>query len=75
MDDGFATARGDWLFNSTEQRVAITGIKLIDTKTKVYTLKLSGDDAFYADDVLVHDLCGPPPAASAVTAASLEVAK
>jgi hypothetical protein len=66
---------GDWLFDSTEHRVQITGIKMIDEKTKVYTLKLSGDDAFYAAGVLAHDLCGIPPVLNAVQGSKVEVAK
>jgi choice-of-anchor C domain-containing protein len=66
---------GDWLFNSADRRVQITGIKIIDSNTKVYTLKLSGDDAFYANDVLARDLCGAPAALNAVPASKVEVAK
>lgn len=66
---------GDWLFNSADQRVQIAGIKIIDSDTKVYTFKLAGDSAFFANDVLVHDLCGPPPAPAAGQTSRLEVAK
>jgi hypothetical protein len=66
---------GDWLFNSADQRVQIAGIKSIDSKTKVYTFKLAGDSAFFANDVLVHDLCGPPPAPAAGQISRLGVAK
>jgi hypothetical protein len=66
---------GDWLFNATDRRVQITGIKMLDSKTNVFTFKLSGDDAFYANDVLVHDLCGAPPSAVSVPTSTVEVAK
>ena len=48
---------------------------MIDAKTRVYTLKLSGDDAFYADGVLAHDSCGAPPLSPVVQASKVEVAK
>lgn len=35
---------------------------MMKTDAKVYTLKLSGANSFYANDILVHDLCGAPPA-------------
>jgi hypothetical protein len=53
---------GDWLFDSSDHRVQISNLKMMATKTKVYTLKLSGASEFYANNVLVHDLCGAPPA-------------
>ena len=66
---------GDWLFDPQDHRVQITGIKMINSKTKVYTFKLAGDSAFYANGVLVHDLCGAPPGPVAVQTMKLEVAK
>jgi choice-of-anchor C domain-containing protein len=66
---------GDWLFDSTDHRVQISGIKIIDFKTKVYTLKLSGDVAFYANGVLAHDLCGEPAELNALQTSKVGVAK
>jgi hypothetical protein len=47
-----------WLMNEHRQRVQITANKRISTSREVYTLKLRGDTAFYANGLLVHDLCG-----------------
>ena len=49
---------GGWLMNEHRQRVQITANKRISTSREVYTLKLRGDTAFYANGLLVHDLCG-----------------
>jgi hypothetical protein len=62
---------GDWLFNSQGSRVQVTANQLIPGKMQVYTLKLAGDVAFYADDVLVHDLCGPAPSLAVVKTAKV----
>jgi len=64
---------GDWLLNSKGVRVRVTGNELMPDKMRVYTLKLAGDVAFYADDVLVHDLCGAPPSVNLVK--TVEVAR
>jgi len=66
---------GDWLINSMDHRVQITGIKPIGSKTKVHTLRLSGDSAFYANDLLVHDLCGSQIPSTVFEATKAEVAK
>ncbi len=60
---------GEWLLNSKGARVQVTGNQLMPGKMQVYTLKLAGDIAFYAGDVLVHDLCGPAPSLTMVTTA------
>ncbi|MGH7953589.1 MAG: polymorphic toxin-type HINT domain-containing protein, partial [Limisphaerales bacterium] len=49
---------GDWLMNDNGQRVQIVSNRHVPGTHEVYTLKLRGDTAFYANDVLVHDLCG-----------------
>ncbi|HET7625609.1 MAG TPA: polymorphic toxin-type HINT domain-containing protein, partial [Verrucomicrobiae bacterium] len=49
---------GDWLLNSSGQRVRVISNKRLPGSHKVYTLKLLGDTAFYANGLLVHDLCG-----------------
>lgn len=49
---------GDWLMNDHGQRVQIVGNERIRGSHEVYTLKLRGDTAFYANGILVHDLCG-----------------
>ena len=45
--------------NDKGQRVQIVSNQTLPGTYKVYTLKLQGDNSFYANDVLVHDLCGP----------------
>ncbi len=49
---------GDWLLDNQGHRVEVLGSQVIKQKAEVYTLSLSGDNVFYADGVLVHDLCG-----------------
>jgi len=39
-------------------RIEIAENRPLDRHMKVYTLRLEMDNAFYANDVLVHDLCG-----------------
>jgi hypothetical protein len=60
---------GDWLFDSHEGRVRVTGNEPLGRSLKVYSMRLAVDNAFYANDVLVHDLCGlaAPLAARKVT--------
>ncbi|HWI56105.1 MAG TPA: Hint domain-containing protein, partial [Bacillota bacterium] len=53
---------GDWLFNPQNQRLQIIASERIPGRRQVYTFKLHGDVAFYANGILVHDLCGPTPA-------------
>jgi hypothetical protein len=62
---------GDWLFNSKGVRIQVMTNQLLPGKMQVYTLKLAGDIAFYADDVLVHDLCGPEPSFTMVKTAAV----
>jgi hypothetical protein len=49
---------GDWLSNSDGQPLRIVENRPINQKRTVYTLRLETDNTFYANDVLVHDLCG-----------------
>ena len=49
---------GDWLSSEEGAPIEIVENRLLDHPMKVYTLRLERDDAFYANDVLVHDLCG-----------------
>ncbi|MGA2863269.1 MAG: FG-GAP-like repeat-containing protein [Verrucomicrobiota bacterium] len=51
-------AVGDWLFDDHDQRLQITANQRLGGPLEVYTFKLRGDMAFYANGVLVHDLCG-----------------
>jgi hypothetical protein len=51
-------AVGDWLFNDHDQRLQITANQRLGGPLEVYTFKLRGDMAFYANGVLAHDLCG-----------------
>jgi len=60
---------GDWLFNSQGQRVRVTANLPMEQSMKVYTLRLGLDISFYANDVLVHDLCGQTLPATAVSTA------
>jgi len=49
---------GDRLLRSTGGNAIITANQPQKGKSKVYTLWLGKGHAFYANDVLVHDLCG-----------------
>ncbi|MFN7137924.1 MAG: polymorphic toxin-type HINT domain-containing protein, partial [Limisphaerales bacterium] len=49
---------GDWLFDERGRRVQVTENRLQSYDGKVFTLKLRGDNVFYANGVLVHDMCG-----------------
>jgi hypothetical protein len=48
----------DWLFDEEGRRVQIIANERLRGGLQVYTLKLTGDVAFYANHVMVHDLCG-----------------
>ena len=57
---------GDWLFDSAGNRVRVAGLTSVSGSRRVYTLSLSGDNAFYANNILVRDVCGvAPPLATA----------
>ena len=63
--------RGDWLLTDGARRVQVADT-IRETRTcEVYTLQLHGDSAFYANGVLVHDMCGLDP--GNVTAVGAEV--
>jgi hypothetical protein len=49
---------GDWLFDNEGHRVQVLGNHVLKKEVEVYTISLSGDNVFYADGVLVHDMCG-----------------
>ncbi len=49
---------GDWLNRSDGSFVQVDRTTLIETPERVYTFQLSGDSAFFADGILVEDLCG-----------------
>ena len=49
----------DWLFDEDGRRVQVIANEPLKGPLQVYTLKLQGDVAFYANHVMVHDLCGP----------------
>jgi hypothetical protein len=59
---------GDWLLNEHGQAMKITANRPLVGPRDAFTLKLLGGAAFYANGVLVHDLCGgvaqPEPARS-----------
>jgi large repetitive protein len=50
--------QGDWLSDSHGGRVRVTDNEPLGRNLKVYSMRLALDNAFYANDVLVHDLCG-----------------
>jgi hypothetical protein len=58
---------GDWLSNSQGAPLEIVGNRRLDRLMKVYTLRLQMDSAFYANGVLVHDLCGARPPVTEVS--------
>jgi hypothetical protein len=49
---------GDWLLDDSSRPVRITENQRIDEPLQVYTLRLREDVAFYANSILVHDMCG-----------------
>ena len=49
---------GDWLLDSEARRVRVVSNQRLPGSRQVHTIKLRGDVAFYAEGVLVHDLCG-----------------
>ncbi|HEX7863031.1 MAG TPA: FG-GAP-like repeat-containing protein [Verrucomicrobiae bacterium] len=48
---------GDYLSNSEGERVRIRRISEHRKKEPVYTFSVTGDNVFYANGVLVHDMC------------------
>ncbi len=54
-------AAGDWLLDAQGRRVRILANQSVHRLGKVYSFSLSGDTAFYANGVLVHDACGATP--------------
>jgi fibronectin type 3 domain-containing protein len=48
---------GDYLMNSDGERVSIRRITDRDVGEPVYTISVYGDNVFYANGVLVHDMC------------------
>lgn len=59
---GWTVARdlqvGDRLVQSSGGNAIITANQQLPGKSKVYTFYLGKGHAFYANDILVHDLCG-----------------
>jgi len=49
---------GQWLFDEQGRRLEIVGNRSLGQPLKVYTFRLHEDAVFYANNVLVHDLCG-----------------
>jgi hypothetical protein len=62
---GWTVARdltpADWLSTENGGRVRIAANDRLPQTLRVYTFKLREDSAFYADGVLVHDMCGVWP--------------
>ena len=52
---------GDWLLTEGAGRVQVSGNSPEKRSCEVFTLQLRGDSAFYANGVLVHDMCGVHP--------------
>jgi hypothetical protein len=48
---------GDHLMNDKGQRVRINHLVDLENKQPVYTFSVAGDNAFYANGILVHDMC------------------
>ena len=53
-----ALTAGQWLFDDTGRRLRIVENRPLGKRMKVYTFRLFEDSVFYANNVLVHDLCG-----------------
>ena len=51
----------DWLFTENGGRVRIAANDRLPQTLRVYTFRLREDSAFYADGILVHDMCGVWP--------------
>ena len=49
---------GEWLLDSHGRPVRVVSNTPVPEQKEVFTLRLRGDRAFYANGVLVHDLCG-----------------
>jgi hypothetical protein len=49
---------GDWLLDDAARPVRITENRRIAGPLQVFTFRLREDPAFYANGVLVHDMCG-----------------
>ena len=57
----FSLHPGDWLFDVAGHRVQVNTRELLNQPAQVYTLGLTGDNAFYANGILVHEGCGLSP--------------
>lgn len=51
---------GNWLMNAGDGRLTLLANTPLKEPMRVYTLRLARDHAFYAEGILVHDLCGNP---------------
>jgi hypothetical protein len=49
---------GEWFLTPDGGRVEVSKNETIAGEREVFTLKLGGDVAFFANGILVHDLCG-----------------
>ncbi|HVK58521.1 MAG TPA: polymorphic toxin-type HINT domain-containing protein, partial [Candidatus Kapabacteria bacterium] len=49
---------GDYLMNNDGGRVRIARVTEVKNNEPVYTFSVLGDNVFYANGVLVHDMCG-----------------
>jgi hypothetical protein len=60
--EGWVAARnlkaGQWLLTPEDLRVQIRGVTRVDEPARVYTFGNRGDNAFYANGILVRDSCG-----------------
>lgn len=70
-----ALKAGDWLSDPQGEPIEIVEIRPLPAPADVYTLRLDMDNAFYANGVLVHDLCGGSLPVATSAAAGEEVAK
>ncbi|HEV2391800.1 MAG TPA: Ig-like domain-containing protein [Verrucomicrobiae bacterium] len=60
---------GDYVLDWQEHRLRVVRNQVVERSLKVYTLGLTGDTAFYANGILVHDLCQQSPSSLAGKAA------
>jgi large repetitive protein len=49
---------GDWLLDDTARSVQVTESRRYEGTLPVYTFRLREDPSFYANGILVHDMCG-----------------
>ena len=51
---------GDWVFREDGRRMEVIANRPLAGPAAVCTFRLSGDSVFYANGILVYELCGAP---------------